>query len=321
MARAPGLAAAHALLADAYRDLARPGPAAKALEKVVARRPRDAAALAALGGARLELARFGEALGSYRAAAAMAPAAKDIGYALAALGGAGLAATKEFGYRAPVAYVERLFDLRARRRLLREEDDSWDATSETIAQLAPNSTDEDDDRALGDRSHRRRGRYRRFVARDRRRGRRLIRRRRRLGRCVRRRRGRERCLRRCVIFSNLCGRRRRRVDARGVRDGVHRSTQRLRVRIASSARLFGRRRRHLFARRGVCHSFIHSFIHSAAHARARASVANDAARRDDDGDDDDDDRARVVVRDGRRDGGDGGDDDDDDRMTRSSISK
>ena len=87
-------------------------------------------------------------MGSYRAAAAMAPAAKDIGYALAALGGAGLAATKEFGYRAPVAYVERLFDLRARRRLLREEDDSWDATSETIAQLAPNSTDEDDDRPL-----------------------------------------------------------------------------------------------------------------------------------------------------------------------------
>ena len=148
VARAPGLAAAHALLADAYRDLARPGPAAKALEKVVARRPRDAAALAALGGARLELARFGEALGSYRAAAAMAPAAKDIGYALAALGGAGLAATTEFGYRAPVAYVERLFDLRARRRLLREEDDSWDSTSETIAQLAPNSTDEDDDRPL-----------------------------------------------------------------------------------------------------------------------------------------------------------------------------
>ena len=29
-----------------------------------------------------------------------------------------------------------------------KEDDSWDSTSETIAQLAPNSTDEDDDRPL-----------------------------------------------------------------------------------------------------------------------------------------------------------------------------
>ena len=144
VARAPGLAAAHALLADAYRDLSMPDLSARALEKVVARRPRDAAALAALGGARLELARFGEALGSYRAAAAMAPAAKDIAYALAALGGAGLAATKEFGYRAPVSYVERLFDLRARRRLLAEEDAGWDATAETIALLAPNNTMEDD---------------------------------------------------------------------------------------------------------------------------------------------------------------------------------
>ncbi|KAH8051666.1 hypothetical protein JL720_15050 [Aureococcus anophagefferens] len=82
---APTLAAAHLLLADGYRDLGLPEHAIESLRSVVKYRPRDAAGLSGLGAAHLELGHFKQSVNAYRKAHALAPAATDVKYALAAL--------------------------------------------------------------------------------------------------------------------------------------------------------------------------------------------------------------------------------------------
>ncbi|KAH8055577.1 hypothetical protein JL722_7914 [Aureococcus anophagefferens] len=110
---APTLAAAHLLLADGYRDLGLPEHAIESLRSVVKYRPRDAAGLSGLG-AHLELGHFKQSVNAYRKAHALAPAATDVKYALAALLGEPVVPP-----RAPPSYVEALFDLRSRRGFLR----------------------------------------------------------------------------------------------------------------------------------------------------------------------------------------------------------
>ena len=111
---APTLAAAHLLLADGYRDLGLPEHAIESLRSVVKYRPRDAAGLSGLGAAHLELGHFKQSVNAYRKAHALAPAATDVKYALAALLGEPVVPP-----RAPPSYVEALFDLRSRRGFLR----------------------------------------------------------------------------------------------------------------------------------------------------------------------------------------------------------
>ncbi|KAH8047113.1 hypothetical protein JL722_13270 [Aureococcus anophagefferens] len=102
---APTLAA-HLLLADGYRDLGLPEHAIESLRSVVKYRPRDAAGLSGLGAAHLELGHFKQSVNAYRKAHALAPAATDVKYALAALLGEPVVPP-----RAPPSYVEALFDL------------------------------------------------------------------------------------------------------------------------------------------------------------------------------------------------------------------